>query len=587
MNIEKSLSRATKVLAAAVLAFLIAEEFGGWGGRFLLISHYMMLAGVLLFATRAPRMSWSFALVPLALVVFASRIKHKLLAYPVYFWDLKFLVGQDQWDVLKHYAGTLGAWSLVGAHVVVLCGIVVLFRAERRRISFESRVRRSRALVLAGLGAALSFGAWHWLLFEARTWVHPDLMGFRHPYAIFWVSSQAGRVELVPAPRPGARELQREATAVRSRPVDSSKQRPDLILILQESAMDPRLLSTAWSDEPRWDPMVRAGALHGPLHVHVFGGGTWCSEFTSLVGLPTPALGVMGGYATYILEGRVQHSLVSHLKDLGYRTESLYPGPGDFVNGGPFHRSLGFDAFLDFTNRSGFQGSYWNLTDQEVFETALGRIERHRRTHPEQPLFLWVKTIRNHGPHGLDCAGRDFAAVDPLLEKAGLPPEENCALRDYLDRYDQALAGYGYLKAELKQRFPEREFEILQFGDHQPTTTETLTTSEGKPLLSLEERHITYHASERVGPGPGHLVPVSPRVAALRQSTLDLAHLPAFWLESLGLPLSPLMEQQLEAALVCKGAYPQEASSVGGTPECLQAISEHHGRLQASGALGL
>jgi hypothetical protein len=305
------------------------------------------------------------------------------------------------------------------------------------------------------------------------------------------------------------------------------------------------------------------------------------------VGLPTPALGVMGGYATYILEGRVRHSLVSHLGALGYRTESLYPGPGDFVNGGPFHRSLGFDSFLDFTHRTGFQGSYWNLTDQEVFETALGRIERHRRTRPEQPLFLWVKTIRNHGPHGLDCGGRDFSSVDPLLEKAGFMPEENCALRDYLDRYDQALAGYGYLKAELKRRFPERDFEILQFGDHQPTTTETLLNSEGKPLLSLEERHITYYASERVGPGPGHLPPVSPRVAALGQGTLDLAHLPAFWLESLGLPLSPILEQQLEAALVCQGAYPQEASSLGGTPACLQAISEHHGALQARGALGL
>jgi len=370
-------------------------------------------------------------------------------------------------------------------------------------------------------------------------------------------------------------------------PRDSRKPKPDLILILQESAMDPRMLSPAWSQESRWDPMVRAGTLHGKLHVHVFGGGTWCSEFTSLVGLPTPALGVMGGYATYILEGRVQHSLVSHLEHLGYRTESLYPGPGDFVNGEPFHRGLGFDAFLDFSNRSGFQGSYWNLSDQEVFETALERIERHRRTRPEQPVFLWVKTIRNHGPHGLDCADRDFSAVDPLLEKAGFAPEENCALRDYLERFDQALAGYGYLKRELKRRFPEREFEILQFGDHQPTTTETLLNAEGKSLLSLAERHITYYASERVGPGPWLLPPVSPRVAALGQGTLDLAHLPAFWLESLRLPLSPLMEQQLAAALVCQGAYPQEASSVGATPECLQAISEYHGKLVASGALGL
>ena len=460
MNFKQGLGRAASLLVAAVLVFLIAEEFGGWGGRLLLISHYITLAGVLLWVTRAPRMSWGLALFPIALVVFASRIKHKLLAYPVYFWDLKFLVGQDQWDVLKHYAGALGAWSLVGVHVAVLCGIVLLFRAERRRISFESRVRRSRALVLAGLGAALSFGAWHWLLFEARTWVHPDLMGFRHPYAIFWVSSQAGRVVLMPGPRTQAR---RDSEVRRTTSDSSSSPKPDLIMILQESAMDPRMLSPAWSDEPRWDPMVRAGALHGRLHVHVFGGGTWCSEFTSLVGLPTPALGVMGGYATYILEGRVRHSLVSHLGALGYRTESLYPGPGDFVNGGPFHRSLGFDAFLDFSNRTGFQGSYWNLTDQEVFETALGRIERHRRAHPEQPLFLWVKTIRNHGPHGLDCADRDFSGVDPLLEKAGFTPEENCALRDYLERYDQALAGYGYLKAELKRRFPEREFEILQF----------------------------------------------------------------------------------------------------------------------------
>ena len=351
--------------------------------------------------------------------------------------------------------------------------------------------------------------------------------------------------------------------------------------------MDPRVLSPVWRDETRWNPMVEAGSLHGPLHVHVFGGGTWCSEFTSLVGLPTPALGVMGGYATYILQDRVRESLVSHLHAIGYRTESLYPGPGDFVNGGNFHKGLGFDAFLDFGDRKGFKRSYWSLTDREVYETALERIEKQIRENPEQPLYLWVKTIRNHGPHGMSCEGRDFSSVDPLLMRAGFDPAQNCSLRDYLERYEHAVEAYSWFRSELARRFPQRRFSILQFGDHQPTLTETLRSRSGAEVLSLQARHLTYFAMDHVGDRTGGVVPVPPRVETLIRQNVDLAYISALWLEALGLPLSSMQDEQLRTALVCQGSYPQEASSPGGTPQCLDALSRYHGRMVKSGAIGI
>ena len=577
----------------ALLIYLLAEEFGGWGGRLLLLSSFFLLRALFLVFFQAPRSARWLAIGPGALISIGSQIKHRYLDYPLYFWDLKFLLGRDQWDVLNHYAGRTGAVLLV---CILIGGLGVgtwTVLRERRRYRWMN-LAEGRGLWGSGtrslgwqlvIGLMMVGGSWGWLMREARTWVHPDLMGFRHPFAVFWVSSLSTRIELVPSPREEHRPVDGEQALA---PVISRGEvprvKPNLIMILQESAMDPRILSAHWSQETRWNPMVEAGALHGPLQVHVFGGGTWCSEFTSLVGLPTSSLGLLGGYATYLLEGKVNHSLVSSLKYQGYRTISLYPGPGEFVNGGPFHRKLGFDAFRDFHDRKGFGRSYWSLTDREVYETALEQMADHFQKHPEQPLFTWVKTIRNHGPHGLDCSGRDFSRVDSLLEAGGFSPLEHCDLRDYLDRYQQAVEGYAWFRSELAKRFPQRSFSIAQFGDHQPASTEGLQDSAGNPVLKPWEKLQTYFAIDRIG---GKAAPYSERFQSLQKALgsqgLDLAYLGAYWLESVGLPLTKVEQLRLQTARVCRGAYPQDEASPGATVDCLDAVSILHGEMKLQG----
>lgn len=293
----------------------------------------------------------------------------------------------------------------------------------------------------------------------------------------------------------------------------------------------------------------------------------------------------MQGYVTYLLEGKVRESLVSQLKRLGYRTVSLYATPGEFLNGGRFHQSLGFDEFLDSREQERVHGTYWQLSDRQIYETATRVIERHEREHPGQPLFVWLQTIRNHGPHGEwkggECERLKGSRLREVVREGGFDPDLNCPLVDYLDRIEQSQKAYIDWKKSLANRFPRRSFSLVQFGDHHPILTERLRLNSGIPVLDEASKHTTFYSMDAVGKGYQSFAPRSQST----QSAVDLAYLGALWLQTLGLPLSPAQGSLLRAGEVCGWAYPQDASTPGGSAECLQALGRHHGFLQATGAI--
>lgn len=102
----------------------------------------------------------------------------------------------------------------------------------------------------------------------------------------------------------------------------SNSQHPDIIVLLQESTVDPRLYSVP---DPKMMPsltMFEHGGnvkAHTPMRVQTFGGGTWLSEFALLTGLRSDDFGAM--------KNSVFYSAVDHVNDSLFKQKTMVITP--------------------------------------------------------------------------------------------------------------------------------------------------------------------------------------------------------------------------------------------------------------------
>jgi hypothetical protein len=238
---------------------------------------------------------------------------------------------------------------------------------------------------------------------------------------------------------------------------------PNIMVVLAESTFDP---GAAFRLQGEWnDALFRAGertAAVGPLRVNAKGGGTWITEFETIVGLDSRLFGYSGMYTHASLSPFVDRSIAFYLRGHGYRTAAFFPHGGDFYNARNAYANYGFETILDSKDLG--RGP-WMKTDREVAESvraALGPA-------PSAPFFSYVLFIENHSPH--ECALADvgrftvrFAGTQEFIP--------SCALHEYLRRLDSTTAAVQSLQdylADLEAR-TGRPFVLLVFGDHQPHT---------------------------------------------------------------------------------------------------------------------
>jgi hypothetical protein len=111
---------------------------------------------------------------------------------------------------------------------------------------------------------------------------------------------------------------------------------------------------------------------------------------------------------------------------------------------------------------------------------------------------------------------------------------------------------YARLRAELSHRFPDQQFLIVHYGDHQPTAAWTLlglrkdTTIEEVMQSKYKTALMTYYAIDAVRYHP----PALPAV-----DSLDVPYLGTIILEAARLPLSDSYRARRRLMLLCKGRY--------------------------------
>ncbi len=239
---------------------------------------------------------------------------------------------------------------------------------------------------------------------------------------------------------------------------------PNVIVILAESTFDPGLtfrLEGAWNDA-LFTPTERTADV-GLLRVNVIGGGTWITEFETIVGLDSRLFGYSGYYTHASISPFVSRSIATHFTKRGYATWAFFPHEGSFYNARRAYENYGFERVLDSTDLGLPTG--WSATDRDVVE----RVIKALGTQPETPFFAYLSLLENHAPHQCDIADeREFVARFADNDEF----EPNCALHEYLRRLNSTTQAVQEIEKYLTaiETGTGRPYVVLVFGDHIPHT---------------------------------------------------------------------------------------------------------------------
>ncbi len=191
------------------------------------------------------------------------------------------------------------------------------------------------------------------------------------------------------------------------------------------------------------------------------GGPTWYTEFNVLMGLSARSFGKMQYYVTRIAAGHISRGLPQSLKRCGYRTFSLYPSYGNFLSARKFQHSAGVGGFVDAAD---MKAADEQQPDTFYFDQALRLIERERPKGA--PLFTFVYLAANHFPW--------TTTFRPDLTPDWRGPGNTAEVDEYIRRQAMTKEAYENFVAELKAKYPQDEFLIVRFGDHQPAISQKL-----------------------------------------------------------------------------------------------------------------
>ncbi|MBO5372515.1 MAG: sulfatase-like hydrolase/transferase [Lachnospiraceae bacterium] len=229
----------------------------------------------------------------------------------------------------------------------------------------------------------------------------------------------------------------------------------NIIVIMNESFADLSVLGDIKMDEPILSNFygISGNVKHGNVYVSVYGGGTANSEFEFLTGntvadLPAGTV----AYQMYVEEG--DSSIVSILKDRGYRTIAFHPYRKENYNRPKVYEWYGFDEYYGKDDVK--VKKVRNYASDKSDYKAL--IKMYEEKQPGEKLFIFNITMQNHG-------GYDYEKF-----------KKSVTLTDYPGEFPQAEQYLGLMKKSdealkyLIDYFTEVDEKtvILFFGDHQP-----------------------------------------------------------------------------------------------------------------------
>jgi phosphoglycerol transferase MdoB-like AlkP superfamily enzyme len=517
-------------LVLALLVLLATVWLGPLGEHTVLESAFAacILAGSILLAIAASRRVTFGAVVgclPMLLLVIAANLKFRYLSTPLLAPDLVYYFNAEIAETLLRYPFIIAA--IAAALVLVPLLLVLLWRGDIR-VAHGARGRRAIAI---GTAAALlvvilyPHGPFA-TVYEKGMWEAMIDKSFVSDFIVSIPNAHVREPHFLPADATRDNWHDLAAAAANVPP------RPDIVAVLEESTFDPRML-TACTSRLCDAHMFHADAntiAHGWMNVHTWGGGTWTSEFAFLSGLPHTLFGPAGIYAPFNLAPRIRFTLPRLLDADGYRTVGIYPTDGDFMNGRDAYADYGFDAFHGGREL----GLGWGATDAEVFRAFERVFETEREKAHGKPLFVFMLTLHQHGPHMTPLSELPAPYDKPLFTdklapgNAALDEWLNLNLANYLQRLAMSDAAMAQLEGFLRHN--GHPVLLLHFGDHQPSFDGAINTlAKTVPPAVPDPQYVTYYMLK------GFNLPIRRE----DYPVLDISYLGSLLLDAATLPRNP------------------------------------------------
>ena len=444
---------------------------------FFAIALFVLLFSLMFAITGQWQRGLNFASVLFVVLMLFHRMKIHYYKQPLLISDFWLVTDWRNWETLLHYKGAIfGVLGLLG-----LLGYAIFGWSDVESVSNGFRV-------FAAILAAMSFALmWHYSKDPDATKVWLDsLPDDGRDVFLNLPMSCRGVFFKVPEFEGNSQKFKEKMTALLSEKAESKTEsaekpdaeKPDIVVCLQESTLNPHQFDFDAETIPPFSMFNKQEdtAFVSPLRVHTVGGATWKSEFAFLAGVPSTDFGALASGVFYSVVPHLQTGFIKNLREQGYFCVALSPFTKGNYNAKPAYDHFGFDLMLqpqDLGYPASISKNLWHISSEEMmYYTKLILQKQHPSLeNVEQPMFVYVLTMKEHGPYNTNMPNHFNLASKRLGGKA-----ISC-LNDYIDRIaslNEAIEGLNdYLKAR------ETPYVFGYFGDHQVAFDNQLPPKKG------------------------------------------------------------------------------------------------------------
>jgi len=444
---------------------------------FFAIALFVLLFSAMFAITGQWQHGLNFASVLFVVLMLFHRMKIHYYKQPLLISDFWLVTDWRNWETLLHYKGAIfGVLGLLG-----LLGYAIFGWSDVETSSTGFRV-------FAAILAATSFGLmWHYSKDPDATKVWLDsLPDDGRDVFLNLPMSCRGVFFKVPEFEGNSQKFKEKMTALLSEKAESkteSAEKPDaektdIVVCLQESTLNPHQFDFDAETIPPFSMFNKQEdtAFVSPLRVHTVGGATWKSEFAFLAGVPSTDFGALASGVFYSVVPHLQTGFIKNLREQGYFCVALSPFTKGNYNAKPAYDHFGFDLMLqpqDLGYPASISKNLWHISSEEMmYYTKLILQKQHPSLeNVQQPMFVYVLTMKEHGPYNTNIPNHFNLASKRLGGKA-----ISC-LNDYIDRIDSLNEAIEGLNDYLKSR--EIPYVFGYFGDHQVAFDNQLPPKKG------------------------------------------------------------------------------------------------------------
>ena len=444
---------------------------------FFAIALFVLLFSSMFAITGQWQRGLNFASVLFVVLMLFHRMKIHYYKQPLLISDFWLVTDWRNWETLLHYKGAIfGVLGLLG-----LLGYAVFGWSDVETASTGFRV-------FAAILAATSFGLmWHYSKDPDATKVWLDsLPDDGRDVFLNLPMSCRGVFFKVPEFEGNSQKFKEKMTALLNEKAESKTEsaekpdaeKPDIVVCLQESTLNPHQFDFDAETIPPFSMFNKQEdtVFVSPLRVHTVGGATWKSEFAFLAGVPSTDFGALASGVFYSVVPHLQTGFIKNLREQGYFCVALSPFTKGNYNAKPAYDHFGFDLMLqpqDLGYPASISKNLWHISSEEMmYYTKLILQKQHPSLeNVQQPMFVYVLTMKEHGPYNTNMPNHFNLASKRLGGKA-----ISC-LNDYIDRIDSLNEAIEGLNDYLKSR--ETPYVFGYFGDHQVAFDNQLPPKKG------------------------------------------------------------------------------------------------------------